>query len=271
MAVWVDILLRQIKTIDSIRQPVILPMLVSESSIRPEEKRRSQMRSKSLIAGLLCLLAVTVFISMNSRSENPEEQLDSTQMKLIQERVRVTVKKRVQYEFLKEMVGECPPFDSTHGEPWEFIINQWQRTQLERIGAKVRVRAELKPGEGPNQVEYRLVREIDLKADGGESIVFGPKKDKSSALSEIILGLKDEGKGVTKVFLYDFNFNLIGEMHLRDVTFSRSLRYFGGINYVKIPSIGVDSLLRGDSIIVEERVTYKVTYNFELLDYTGKK
>jgi hypothetical protein len=153
------------------------------------------------------------------------------------------------------MVGECPPYDSTHGEPWEFVINQWQRKQLEEIGAKVRVKEEIKPEEEPRQTEYKLVREIDLEKDGVESIVFGPKKDKSSALSEIILGLEDEGKGVTRVSVYDFNFDLIGEMHLSNVTFSKNLKYIGGIKYEKVTQDGSE----------------KWMYKFELFDYTGKK
>jgi hypothetical protein len=184
-----------------------------------------------------------------------EEQLDSTQMKLIQERVRVTVRGRVQYELLKQMVGECPPYDSTHGEPWEFVINQWQRKQLEKTGAKVRVVTEIKPEEESRQTEYKLVREIDLGRDGVESIVFGSKKDEHSALSEIILGLEDEGKGVTRVSLYDFNFNLIGEMHLSNVTFSKNLKYIGGIKYEKVTQDGSE----------------KWMYKFHLFDYTGKK
>jgi hypothetical protein len=206
----------------------------------------------AVLSGLLLSCALVWLLVVNAPSQ---EEPDSSQMKLVQERIRVTVKKRAQYELLKGMVGECAPFDSTHGEPWEFVVNQWQRKQLERTGAKVRVIAEIKPEEEEHQVEYRLVREIDLKADGVESVILGPKKDKNSALSEIILGLEDEGKGVTKVTVYDFNFDPIGEMRLRDVTFSRNLEYIGGIEYTS----------------ATQDASEKWMYKFQLLDYTGKK
>ncbi len=194
-----------------------------------------------LLAGLGMVLLVFVFAQ--------EEQLDSTQMKLIQERVRVTVRGRVQYELLKEMVGECPPYDSTHGEPWEFVINRWQRKQLEEIGAKVRVKEEIKPEKKPKQTEYKLVREIDLGKDEVESIVFGPKKDKGSALSEVIVGVKDEN-----ICIYNSNFTLINKMHFERPRFSKNLRYIGGLEFSKIP----------------EDVSERGTYKFRLFDYTGK-
>ena len=206
----------------------------------------------AVLFALLLSCALVWLLVVNAPSQ---EEPDSSQMKLVQERIRVTVKKRAQYELLKEMVGECPPFDSTHGEPWEFVVNQWQRKQLERIGAKVRVTNESKPDQEARQVEYRLEREIDLKADGVENVIFGPKKDKSSALSEIILGLEDEGKGVTKVTVYDFNFDRIGEMRLRDVTFSRNLEYIGGI----------------EDTSATQDASEKWMYKFQLFDCTGKK
>jgi hypothetical protein len=140
------------------------------------------------------------------------------------------------------------------------IITEVQRRQLEKKGLKAKALTGLRPDKGPNQVEYKLVKEVDLSADGVETIVFGPKKDKSSTLSEIFLGLKDEGKGWDKVYLYDFNFHLFGEMHLCDVTFSKNLRYIGGIKYIKVPSTTEDTL-----------PPLKVMYKFQLFDYTGKK
>ncbi|MGB7061865.1 MAG: hypothetical protein WBF13_05870 [Candidatus Zixiibacteriota bacterium] len=207
------------------------------------------------VAVLFALLVSSALVWLLVVNAPAQQEPDSSQMELVLEKVRVTVKRGVQYELLKGMVGECPPFDSTHGEPWEFVINQWQRKQLEGIGAKVRVIDESKPDEEAQQVEYRLEREIDLKADGVENIIFGPKKDKSSALSEIILGLADEGKGVTKVSVYDFNFNLIGEMRLRDVTFSKDLKYIGGKEYTK----------------ASQEASARSVYKFQLFDYTGKK
>jgi hypothetical protein len=209
-----------------------------------------------MFSGLVVLLFASGFTQ--------EARLDSTQMKLVKERVRVTVKIREQYELLKGMVSECPPFDSTHGEPWEFVINQWQRKQLESAGAKVRVITETKPAKEISQVEYKLVKEVDLKLDGVENVIFGSKKDKSSALSEIILGTRDDD-----ILVYNSNFDLINHMHLQDATFSKNLRYIGGIEYVKHPSVyHEDTLLSGEIEIAEEK---KIYYKFELFDYTGKK
>jgi hypothetical protein len=86
-----------------------------------------------VVVALFTLLVSSALILLLVVNAPAQQEPDSTQMKQIQERVRVTVRKRAQYELLKEMVGECPPFDSTHGEPWEFVINQWQRKQLEEI------------------------------------------------------------------------------------------------------------------------------------------
>ena len=204
------------------------------------------MKRFTLLILVLSALAVVLLVYGFAQ----QQESDSTQMKVVWERVNVTVKTRAQYELLKGMVGECPPFDSTHGEPWEFVINQWQRKQLERKGAKVRVIAELKPDEGPNRVEFKLVREIDLKGDSVETIVFGPKKDKGSALSDIILGVKDEN-----ISIYDSNFTLINKMHLERLSFSKNLRYIGGLKFVKIP----------------QDVTENGAYKFQLFDYTGRK
>jgi hypothetical protein len=208
---------------------------------------------RKLAVGVMALLVLSIVVLVFVFAQ--EEQLDSTQMKLIQERVKVAIKTSDQYKLLKDLGIECPPFDSTDGRAWELTMNQWQRMQLEKKGIGVSVLSGLKPEEEPRRIEYKLVKEIDLGRDGVENIVFGPKKDRSSALSEIILGLEDEGKGVTRVSVYDFNFNLIGEMHLSNVTFSKNLRYIGGIEYEKVTQDGSE----------------KWMYKFQLFDYTGKK
>ncbi len=205
---------------------------------------------KGLIVSLLVLsgLALVLFVSGFSQ----QEQRDTTGTKPAWERVRIAVATEEQYQYLKGLGIDCPI-----GQMCEVSIPEWQRKEIEkRGGIKVKVlpppAPPPPPEKRPNQVEYKLVREIDLKRDGVESIVFGPKKDKNSALSDIILGLNEMEN---KVCVYDSTFNLISKMYLRRVTFSENLRYLGGIKYVKIP----------------QDVTEKGSYKFELFDYTGKK
>jgi hypothetical protein len=165
--------------------------------------------------------------------------------------VRVAVATEEDHQYLKGLGIDCPL-----GQMCEVTIPQWQRKELEkRIGIKLKVIPPRKPApvltpEKPKQVEYKLVREIDLEKERAGSVVFGPKKDKGSALSEIILGVKDED-----ICVYDSNFTLISKMRLYRLSFSKNLRYLGGIKYVKIP----------------QDVTEKGSYKFELFDYTGKK
>jgi hypothetical protein len=199
--------------------------------------------SLGIMALLMVLIVALVFVFAQ------EEQLDSTQIKLMQERVKVAIKTSDQYKLLKELGIQCPPFDSTDGRAWELTMNQWQRMQLEKKGIGVSVLSGLKSEEEPRQTEYKLVREIDLGKDGVESIVFGPKKDKGSALSEVIVGVKDEN-----VCIYNSNFTLINKMHLERPSFSKNLRYIGGLEFSKIP----------------EDVSERGTYKFRLFDYTGK-
>jgi len=233
------------------------------------ELKRSLRRGPITVTILVFLvptltLVVSVVSLSSSGSFAQETQLDSTQMKLISERVDVAVKTRAQYEFLRTMVAECPPFDSTHGEPWEFVIDQWQRKQLEGKGIRVRLLPEPRPDQGADRVEYQLVREMDLKPENAKAVFFGPKKGKGSALSDIIIGVKD-----TNVCVYDSSFNLIRKMYVRDAAFSRSLRYMGGVKYIEHPSVHrEDTLLSGEVELVEEK---RIFYKFQLLDYTGKE
>jgi hypothetical protein len=210
------------------------------------------------------LILVVTIVSLSSHGCFAQEtQLDSSQMKLISERVAVTVKTRAQHELLKKMVAECPPFDSTHGEPWEFVINQWQRKQLEQEGIRVRVLPEPKLDQGAHRTEYRLLREMDLEPENAKVVIFGPKKSKGSALSDIIIGVKD-----TNVCVYDSSFNLIRKMYLRDAIFSQNLRYMGGIKYVEHPSLHhEDTLPSGEIETVEGGRTFD---KFQLFDYTGR-
>lgn len=198
---------------------------------------------KGLIVSLLVLSGLALVLFVYGFTQQNEGDSTRPQLKFVRARIGWRDAKDLQY--LKGMGIECPK----SGE-CVVIITEAQRRQIEKAGLKAKALTGLRPDKGPNQVEYKLVREIDLKTDGVESIVFGPKKDKSSALSEIILGLK--GK---EVCVYDSTFNLLSKMYLRRVTFSKNLRYLGGIKYEKIP----------------QDVTEKGSYKFELFDYTGKK
>jgi hypothetical protein len=183
--------------------------------------------------GVMALLVLSIVVLVFVFAQ--EEQLDSTQMKLIRERVRVTVRGRVQYELLKQMVGECPPYDSTHGEPWEFVINQWQRKQLEKTGAKVRVVSEIKPEEEPRQTEYKLVREIDLEKEQISGIVFGPKTANRPAMPQMAQ------RDYREILFYSPDFKLLhtyGQSErFTDVYPSKNLQYVGILTPVKIPTV----------------------------------
>ena len=202
-------------------------------------------RTKGLLLGLLVLSGLALFWFISGFSQ--QEQGDSTRPELKFVRVKIGMRTPQDLEYLKGMGIECPKSGDC-----VVIITEAQRRQLEKKGLKAKALTGLYSDKGPNQVEYKLVKEIDLKADGVETIVFGPKIDRSSAQSEIILGVNEMDN---KVCVYDSEFNLINKMDLRDITFSKNLRYLGGIRFVKIP----------------QDVTEKGSYKFELFDYTGKK
>lgn len=204
------------------------------------------MRAKVLIVGLLSWLFLSihamVWVGDALSQLDPE---DSTEAKLLWARVKFEVKTSEDYEYLEKMGIDCPERGGC-----EVIVNRWQMEQLRERGFELTVLERLRPDEGPNQVEYQLVKEIDLKSDGVGFIVFGPKKGRSSALSEIILGMKDKG-----VCIYDSDFNLLQKITLNKITYSKNLRYIGGIEYVSVP----------------QDVTEKSSYKFLIFDYTGKK
>jgi len=200
---------------------------------------------KGLIVSLLVLsgLALVLFVYGSTQ----QNEGDSTRPELKFVRAKIGWRDAKDLQYLKGMGIECPK----SGE-CIVIITEAQRRQIEKAGLKAKALTGLRPDKGPNLVEYKIVREVDLKADGVETIVFGPKKDKSSALSELVLGLNGTDN---EVCVYDSNFNLIHKMHLRDASFSRNLRYIGGIKFEKVP----------------QDVTEMGSYKFELFDYTGKK
>jgi hypothetical protein len=219
------------------------------------KEENGEMRFKTLTVVLVCLALAALALSMSGRSQKQDEQQDSTQMKLLWERVKVEVTTDEDCEYLQQLGIDCPE----RGE-CEVIINRWQTKQLEKRGLKVTRLQRLRPDEGPNQVEYELVKEFDLTDDGVGTVVFGPKSDKSSALSEIILGLKDK-----EVLVYDSDFKLLHKLSLHHPTFSKNLRYIGGIRYEKLPRIYEDSLPP------HRTIHEKGSYKFELYDYKGSK
>lgn len=200
---------------------------------------------KGLIVALLvssCLAVIWVIYGFTQSQE-----ADSTRPELKFVRAKIGWRDAKDLEYLKGMGIECPK----SGE-CVVIITEVQRRQLEKKGLKAKALTGLRPDKGPNQVEYKLVREVDLKADGVEAIVFGPKKDKGSALSDIVLGLNEMNDSIC---VYDSELKLINKMHLRNVSFSKDLRYLGGIEYIKVP----------------EDASEKGSYKFKLFGYTGKK
>ena len=212
----------------------------------------TRLLSRHVVWGVLALLGLgIVLVAVVSA----QQEGDSTKMKLLWERVKVEVTTDEDHEYLEQLGIDCPE----RGE-CEVIINRWQTKLLEKRGLKVTRLQRLRPDEGPNQVEYELVKEFDLTDDGVGTVVFGPKSNKSSALSEIILGLKDK-----EVLVYDSDFNLLQKLSLHHPTFSKNLRYIGGIRYEKLPRMYEDSLPP------HKTIHEKGSYKFELYDYAGSK
>jgi hypothetical protein len=181
-----------------------------------------------IIALLMLLIVALVFVFAQ------EEQLDSTQMKLIQERVKVAIKTSDQYKLLKELGIECPPFDSTEGRAWELTMNQWQRIQLEKKGVGVSVLSGIKPDVIPNRVEYELMKEIDLEKENLGGLVVGAKNTSSTAVSFLVQ------RDYREIIFYSSEFTSLSSYRqtdrYTDVFPSKNLEYVGILTPVKIPT-----------------------------------
>jgi hypothetical protein len=183
---------------------------------------------KGLVVGLSILFVLAVIWVIYGFTQSQEGDSTRPEFKFV--RVKIGLRTTEDLQYLKAMGIECPK----SGE-CVVIITEAQRRQIEKAGLKAKGLTGLRPDQGPNLVEYKLVREIDLEKENVGGIVFGLKSATRSAMPQMAQ------RDYWEILFYSPDFKMLHTYkqneRFTDVYPSKTLQYVGIVTPVKIPTV----------------------------------